>query len=260
MRFLTKNIQETQAGVVVCFIFEDDDTRSELFCHLNKLSNGELEKQIYTNKIVKGAQGENFKYSINEDFKVLVAGLGKKNTLTRQKFSQNIAQIAKIAKSMTTNQSVAFELIEKKDECTCACGFGKKDAAQITLTAARIGFYEFSKYLKDKKPQIETIELLDNEISQDIEKGAQIGAYTSFAMKFAKDLVNEQAQVVTPKYVADLAEQIAKEHKLEAKIYYTNEIKDLGMNAFLAVGQGSIHEPRFVHLTFKPKTTPRKKI
>ena len=78
-------------------------------------------------------------------------------------------------------------------------------------------------------------------------------------MKFAKDLINESAQIVTPQYVASLAEEIAKEHKLEVKIYNKSRIQELGMNAFLAVGQGSINEPKFIHLTYKPKCTPKKK-
>ena len=67
-------------------------------------------------------------------------------------------------------------------------------------------------------------------------------------MKFAKDLVNEQAQIATPEYIANVAKQIAKENNLEIKVFDKNKIKEMNMNAFLAVGQGSINEPKFIHL------------
>ncbi len=259
MRFLTKKINDMKSDTIICFIFENETKKSDLFEHLNRLSNNELEKQIYEYKLITGSFQETFKYAINNELKVIITGLGKKEKLTRQKFSQAIAAAARIAKTTSKNQSIAFEIIEKNENCSCD-SFSKAECAQMLFTGARIGVYEFNKYISNKKSQIEIIEAIDDNITQDIEQKATIGAYSSFAMKFAKDLINESAQIVTPKYVATLASNIAKEHKLEAKIFSKNEIKEFGMNAFLAVSQGSINEPKFVHLTYKPKTTPRKKI
>ncbi|MBR3605829.1 MAG: leucyl aminopeptidase [Candidatus Gastranaerophilales bacterium] len=261
MRFLTKKIEENTSSTVICFIYEDVEEKTQLFDCLDNLSNYQLSKQIYENRIIKGAHGETFKYSINKSLNVLIVGLGKKENLTRQKFSQAVASAARIAKTMTTNQSIAFELIEHRSKCSCIeNNFSKAQATQLLLCAARIGLYEFNKYLSDKKPQVDTIEILDNDILPEIEKRAQIGAYSSFAMKFAKDLINESAQIVTPAYIANLALQIAKEHHLEARIYNKDKIKELKMNAFLAVGQGSVHEPKFVHLIYKPQKEVTRKI
>ena len=261
MRFLTKKTKEFTADTVICFVWEDYKTDTELLKYLNSLSNGELMNQIETYKIFNGEFMQTFKLAINEDTKVLLAGLGKKDKLTRQKFSQIVANAARTAKTMTKNNSIAVELIENTNECSnITNSFNKEDSAKITLCSLRIGLYEFDKYVSEKKPKIETIELLNDDYTKELERAAEIGAYTSFAMKFTKDLVNEQAQIATPQYIANIAAQIAKEHKIEAKIYDKNQIKELNMNAFLAVGQGSVHEPKFVHLTYKPKCTPRKKV
>jgi len=261
MRFLTKKIEENNSDVIISFIYEDFKSESEVFNYLDNLSNKELSKQIFEYKTIKGALAETFKFSLNKDKKAIIVGLGKKEKLTRQKFCQSIANATRCAKSINGAKSIAFELIENKNNCNCNfSNFSKKEAAQMIFTSARIGLYEFNKYISDKKETIEAIEILDNDLNQEIEYGAQIGAYTSFAMKFAKDLINESAQIVTPQYVASLAEEIAKEHKLEVKIYNKSRIQELGMNAFLAVGQGSINEPKFIHLTYKPECTPKKKI
>lgn len=261
MRFLTKKIEENDSSTVVCFIYEDEKTQSSLFKYLDKISNNELSRQLYENKIIKCGFFETFKFAINKNLNVLITGLGKRDKLTRQKFSQIVANATRIAKTMSTNQSIAFELVDNPCECNCPSkNFSKAQAVQILLCAARIGLYEFDKYLSDKKPQIETIEILENDLTPEIEKGAQVGVYTSYAMKFAKDLINESAQVATPEYIANLAQQIAKEHQLDVKILNKKQISELGMNAFLAVGQGSIHEPKFIHLTYKPKNPPKRKI
>ena len=254
MKFLTKKISEYKSNAIISFIFEDSKHESEVFKHLNTLSNGELGKQIFEYKTIKGAHGEIFKFSINKDLKALIVGLGKKDKLTVQKFSQAIASAARSAKGTSKNKSLGIELIENKGK------FTKAQAAQIIFTSARIGLYEFNKYLKNKKETIDTLEIIDTEFSSEVEKQAQIGAYTSYAMKFAKDLINECAQTATPEYIASLALDIAKENKLEAKVFNKTQIKEMGMNAFLAVGQGSVNEPKFIHLTYKPKGEVKKKI
>ena len=254
MKFQTKNPADLTADCAICAIFENDKNKGVLFEYLNKLSKGELERQVQYGSIT-GKFQETFKYSINEKLKVVLIGLGKKADFTRKRYSQCIVNAAKIAKTLTKNQSVAFEAVE-----TVQKTFNQKDMIVLGLCALRIGFYEFNKYLSRKTNEIETVEIICNSATQEIEQGALIGAYTSFAMKFTKDLVNESAQVVTPQYVANLAAEIAKEHNLKAEILEKDEIKKLGMNAFLAVGQGSVNEPRFIHLTYCPAATPRKKV
>ncbi len=262
MRFLTQNPNKIESQNAILFMFEDCDKKSDFYNYLNDLSNGMLQKQIFEYKATKRSFLEVYKFSINENLKVFVAGLGKKEALTRKKFCQAAAGAARAVKaSLDTPSGLAVELIDNLSDCNCdLVNFNEKDSAQMTINSIRIGLYEYSKYLTNKKPNIETIELVSSEITPQIEEGAAIGAYSSYAVKFAKDLINEPAQTATPLYIANIAQNIAKECNLEIKVYNKNEIENLKMNAFLAVAQGSANEPKFIHLTYKPKQTPRKKI
>lgn len=260
MKIVTKNIDEFNSNYVICFTYENNSKPSELLCYLDGLSNGNLLKQILEYKVITGKYQESFKYSINKNLKVLVYGLGKKKELTRKKLSNAIASAARIAKVSQIN-SLAIELIDEIHNCSCIeKNIQYEDLAQITLCALRIGLYEFDKYLSKKNKQVDIVELVCKELNSEIESGAQKGAYISYAMKFTKDLVNEQAQIVTPDYIAKLAKQIGSEYNLETQIFDKKQIKEMGMKAFLAVGQGSVNEPKFIHLTYKPKNTPTKKI
>lgn len=262
MRFLTKKPAQTEANNAILFMFEDVDSRSEFFNYLNELSDGKLEEQVFKFKATKRNFCEIFKIAINENLRVFIVGLGKKEKLTRRKFSQAASSAARAVKANLQGDSIAVELIDNLEECNSVlANFNKAQCAQILVCALRIGLYEFSRYISTKKPSIETLEIICDDITPQIELAAQIGVYTSYAMKFAKDLINEPAQIVTPEYVANLALNIAKEYNLEIKVYNKNEIADMKMNAFLAVSQGSVNEPKFVHLIYKPKNkTPRKKV
>jgi leucyl aminopeptidase len=60
--------------------------------------------------------------------------------------------------------------------------------------------------------------------------------------------------------VAELAEQLARENELECRVLDREALAAGGYNAILAVGKGSIHEPRLVELVYSPPGTPAKTV
>src|SRR5262249_17134076 len=58
----------------------------------------------------------------------------------------------------------------------------------------------------------------------------------------------------------EIAKDLAKRHGLEVKVMGPKECEKLGMGMFLAVAQGSDEEPRFIHLTYKPRSKPRRRV
>lgn len=91
-----------------------------------------------------------------------------------------------------------------------------------------------------------------------IERGKVIAA----AVNHARDLINEPAAVVTPAALAADAQAIAKKHKgtVTATVLTPKQCAELGMGMFLAVGQGSDQEARFIHLTYTPAKKAKKKL
>ena len=75
-------------------------------------------------------------------------------------------------------------------------------------------------------------------------------------MKFTRDLANTPAQIATPAKLAEIAKDI---NGIETKIYEKDEIEKMGMGAFLAVGQGSVNPPKFIHMKYTCDN-PKKRI
>ena len=159
MKFQTKTSKEITSDTVISFIYEDKENKSPLFEYLNELSNNEIKKQLKLG-IIKGKYLETFKIAINENLKVLLMGLGKSKELTRKKFSIAVSSAARSAKTISLNNSIAIELIDYSGEKD---SFDKKESAIITIPAARIGLYNFDKYLSNKKPSIETLEIIEDD-------------------------------------------------------------------------------------------------
>lgn len=75
----------------------------------------------------------------------------------------------------------------------------------------------------------------------------------------ARDLVNAPPNELTPTEFADRAEAMAKEVGLKCHVYGPEQLREWGMNLFLAVSSGSSEEPRLIHLVYKPKKRRGKK-
>ncbi len=170
--------------------------------------------------------------------KILVLGCGKK-----EEFDSNKARVV-IAKAIKTlaaakAKKVAFDL-----------DFGF-DYGQIGAVGANIGNYSFDKYKNKKNERV--AEVYFTKVSpSEIEKGELIAA----AMNFARDLANEPAQYATPQKLADLAKSF---DGLETFVFEHEEIKARKMGAFLAVAQGSVNPPKFIHMKYTPQN-PKKRI
>jgi leucyl aminopeptidase len=136
---------------------------------------------------------------------------------------------------------------------------------------AVLGAYRFDRYLTGdkKKPfSVDEVKIVATPDNVDggrldaLKRGAQRGEQVAAGVALARDLINEPAGDLTPTKMADVAQRVAKQHGLDIKVLGPKDCQKLGMGMYLAVSQGSEEEPRFIHLTYKPKgkTAAKKKI
>jgi leucyl aminopeptidase len=124
-----------------------------------------------------------------------------------------------------------------------------------------LGVYKFDRYKtggkeEKKAPGLGTVRLVLPEGSShgaELEEAVKLGRHVSEATNWARDLVNEPANVVDPNHLARAAQEVAKAAGLKASIGGLREISQLRMGMFLGVAQGSAHEPRLIHLAYIPK-------
>jgi leucyl aminopeptidase len=79
------------------------------------------------------------------------------------------------------------------------------------------------------------------------ERGVKDGRGIAAGIALMKDLANLPANVCTPRYLADAAKALAKDHKsVRVQVLDEREIKRLGMGSFLSVTRGSEEPPRLI--------------
>ena len=185
-------------------------------------------------------------YSPNEQ-KYLFVGLGEKD-----KF--DISQIREIG-SKVVQKLKTMKNISTARVCFCAIE-DKQTALKNFAQGAFIADYDFDKY-KSEKTESPQQTLYIGKKSEDDNQIFDRAKYTIEAMNYARDLINEPACAVYPEIVAQKAQSLTG---IETRVYNKQQIEEMKMGAFLGVGQGSIHEPKFIHMKYTPNCTPKKKI
>lgn len=203
------------------------------------------------------ADGE-FKGELNETIvlhvtdkpyrKVVVVGLGKQDQFEAEKVRQVAATAAQAATKGDVNTVATI---------VHGAGIGGLDAQQAAQCLAEgtlLGTYRYDKYKSDAK-EGKAVEFVVYEADKSkvdaIEKGIVRGTVLAEATMFARDLVNEPGNKLTPTVLAQRAKEMADELGLECEILDKDEMEKLGMGALLGVAQGSAQEPKLVFIRYK---------
>ena len=127
--------------------------------------------------------------------------------------------------------------------------FDSKDLDDIDIVAEVVEHinYKFDKYLTKKKEEfLEVSYLTDKKVPKLIE-GYELAKISNIV----KDLVNEQAEVLNPKELADRATKLGKEFGFEVEILDEKKAQKLGMTAYLAVARAAHHRPYVIVMRYK---------
>jgi len=133
------------------------------------------------------------------------------------------------------------------------------DAAQAVVEGLIVADFESDKYRTDKKNrEIQTVALagFDGAQSAKLNEAIERGRVIADSQNFARDLINEPSNLLTPRMLAEKAEAMAKEVGLGIEILDERKINELKMGALIGVAQGSVEPPRVIVVRYVPETTP----
>lgn len=255
---------------LVAFVTYGDPTKDSIFKSADQALGGVL-SDVAKSEGFEGKAGQTISVHTHGRIparRLLVVGGGPRGEFTNPAIRDVAATVAQAA-GKASAVSLAFLLPQ--------LGAAREIAlVQHVAEGVHLGSYKFGRYLTGddhKKPATLKSFGVVTDASPKGKKptAAQLKAFTAAvhrgeviaaAINHARDLINEPAAVITPSALAADAMAIAKKHKgsVTATILDQKKCAELGMGMFLAVGQGSVQEPKFIHLTYKPAKKPKKKV
>src|SRR5271155_4057521 len=244
----TKPYAGLETEAVVSYVFEETDPIQGRLAEIDQAAGGLLKKLAKSGELT----GKTLELTLIhapaglKAGRLLLVGAGK-----REKFDN--ATLRKISgaalRNLKTRGAEKFSFFGRENGST-------EGFAQAIVEGAIAADFESDKYKTDKKNDkfIDSVVVAGFSDAERAagEKGFARGRIIGESQNFARDLINEPSNKLTPRILAEKAEAMAKQAGLSVEILDEKKIADLKMGALLSVAQGGPEPPRMIVVTYTP--------
>ncbi len=262
------DIVQNSAEALIVNLFEGVNQPAGGTGAVDKALGNAISDELTHGKTFKGKLGETLVISTHGKIParyVVVVGLGKPEKLKSLQLRRASAAAIRACQKLKVNRVATL---------LHGAGIGNvpaETAARLLAEGSLLGSYKFTlrktgktEAEKEAAPLGNPIEALtiveqDAQKKAAIETGIRMGSIIADATNLARDLAFDSANYVTPTFLAKKAQEISQ-NEVTCKIYEQADIEKMGMGSFLSVSKGSDQPPKLIHLTYKPKGTPKKKV
>lgn len=194
-------------------------------------------KDDFSNEFFDGSIGEIFP-DLNDN--LIYLGLGEKENFEREIFKEAVYKLGRFFLNKEITE-ISFDDNQ--------LGLDKEDYIYNIVNSLILAGYNFDYYKSEKtKYNIENINLPASFNSY--EKNMEEFVKVIDAQSFARDLVNLRSNDIYPETLANKAKEELSKYGVDVKIYEEDQIREMGLTAFLQVAKGSDNKPRFIVMEY----------
>lgn len=183
-------------------------------------------------------------WDIYDEIPVLMIGMGEKLSE-----SINVKEVAAKASKECLKKKIDKGILYV-DEILDICG---KESLADVIEGLHLGYYvepDFSSEKSERK--IPTFNMISNYYDEEEQdKAWKAGTALCEGIKVARDRVNAPGNMLTPEIFANKVKEDFKNLNVEVEIFRERELKEMGMDALLAVGESSQNSPVLVVLNYR---------
>ena len=183
--------------------------------------------------------------------RLLVVGLGKAAKLTPHEVRKGAGTAVRFAKPRGLREvAIAVPAADSLDP---------KLTVRALAEGAVIADYDSDTYRSDRKDRsVQSMQVIAPPSADHAATEAALreGVIVGESQNFARALVNEPGNRLTPTILGERAAEMCREFGIECKVHSTEQLRDLKMGAFLSVTQGSDEPPALIVMIYEPKGAP----
>jgi leucyl aminopeptidase len=250
---LQTTLRQLHTDAVTLFVPEDKKLFDAEITNMKKIFGKMLDDTVRLENF-HGKENETISFLSHSKIpakRVYLAGIGKVEKVSVEKFRRASASVAKYAQSLKLKEvsfRVATSGIEDNKISFDDIGKGITEGAILSL-------YTFDKYITEKKNErsnIKSITLFDSSaekvktLKNTINKTRIICEGTILA----RNLANAPASEIYPESLAEVARASAEKYGYSAVVWDKKKIEKEGFGGLLAVNAGSVRPPRFIILEY----------
>lgn len=145
-----------------------------------------------------------------------------------------------------------------------APGQDSDNAAAALVEGTMLAGYQFNKYRSNSKApaELKTLALFRSGLKKTaaMQKSVDSAQAITPAVFLARDLINEPPSVATARFLGAQAETHCRGRGLTVEVWNKKKIAAMRLAGLLAVNRGSLEEPRFIRIHYKPAGKAKKKV
>ncbi len=235
---------------------KEKGTEEPMIRRLDRRLKGMLSERIKKSKFT-GAEGTTLLHptaGMLPASHLLLLGMGKENEIENDSWRKAAAR----AKRETTGigaEEFAFFLSPVKELETIVGAI---------VEGAMLASYQFNKYQSDHKPpsSLRAITILRPGLkgSAALDRSARLALDLTPGVFLARDLVNEPPSITTARFLGGQAQRHCRGRGLSVEVWGKKKIQAMNLAGLLAVNRGSVEEPRFIIIHYKPAGKAKKKV
>ncbi|MBI3050969.1 leucyl aminopeptidase [Candidatus Woesearchaeota archaeon] len=189
-----------------------------------------------------------FVYTGSRPARILLVGLGAKDKFHLNKLRVAAGQAVNASRGAGVEE-LAFPVFGKY------LGLAEEDIVIAVAEASIMASHKFDRYKSDRQAvKLKKVVVAAGRQDKALEDALNYGRIVALNCITAKDLINEQASVANPKYIAEKAAELCKGLKdVKVTILDRKALQKIRANGMLAVGAGSSSEPRMAVVEYAPK-------
>jgi leucyl aminopeptidase len=246
---------EIECDALVACVLEGEKPEEGALAELDKRAGGVIASLIETGELT-GKSGESAYVHTPGDVKarrLLLLGAGKK-----EEFDTDVVRkmAGTAARTLRGKKCRSFAFLRRSE-------LPIGESAQAATEGALIALFEPDKYHTSDKTEshLESMILAagDGDL-EEVKRGVDRGRIVAEAANFAREVINEPSNVLTPTELARRAEETAKDYGLEFEALDEAQMKELGMGALLGVAQGSAEPAKLIVMRYTPKSESKETI
>ncbi|MGA8939095.1 MAG: leucyl aminopeptidase, partial [Acidobacteriaceae bacterium] len=181
--------------------------------------------------------------------RLLLIGAGKASKLTPHELRKAAGAAVRFARPRNL-RSLALTFPEHPNLPTPL-------TARALAEGAIVADFDIDFYRADRKDlSIQQLTVLTPQPDEVTEAAFREGIILAESQNFARTLINEPGNILTPTELGKRTAAMAKDFGLTCEVYSIEKLRELKMGAFIAVTQGSPEPPALIVLRYEPTTTP----
>ena len=242
-------LADTKSQIIILTLFEDSKKLTGVALEIDKKSDGLISELIENGDFQAKPSQISVIYTRGSlpAKRIALVGFGKHSEFNLEKLRAAFAKALQHLRNLNIKDaatSINLNLIPRK----------KDQVAQAVAEGSLLGLYQYTPFKTVGREDLKDMEQLniitDEKDFSLIESAIKKAQIITQAVYFARDLVSAPSNEMTPSIMAQKAREIARRKNVSCKVLDKAKMKEMGMNALLAVASGSNEEPKFIILEY----------